>query len=295
MVELLALLKQYRNGMTAIFMLIVALVLMLSVRSHEPGQKDLVSDFMLDIVGPIQKVALSPVVAYDQLQSRITELKQLDLENRRMKAELNHLRPLGSRLEELSQENRRLHKMLNIPIDPAFSRITTRVVGDSSSAFARSLIIHAGRAHGVVVNSIVVVPEGLLGRVVRVGSQTSLVLTLLDLNSRIPVLVQRSRERGIAAGINGKKLHLEFVSKVADIQEEDLIVTSGVGGGFPKGLVVGRVEGLASGESDLFRQVTVGPVVDFDRTEEVTLLLLPPKPTEEEDEALVSDGLLLEP
>jgi rod shape-determining protein MreC len=288
MVELFALLKQYRNGMVAVLMLVVALVLMLSLRSHEPGQKDLINDLMLDAVGPIQRVVLSPLVAYRQTQARISELKQLDNENREMKAELRRLRPLGSRLKELLLENRRLHRLLNIPVDPAYLRIATRVVGDSSSAFARSLLINAGRVDGVVVNSIVVVPEGLVGRVVRVGSHTSLVLTLLDLNSRIPVLVQRTRERGIAAGFNGHRLQLEFVSKLADIQVGDMIVTSGTGEGFPKGLVVGRVAALTSGGSGLFRQVTVMPVVDFNRAEEVMLLLLPPKPAE--DAELVSDA-----
>jgi rod shape-determining protein MreC len=292
MVELLAILKQFRNRMVAVLMLIVALILMLVIRSHEPGQKNLISDGMLDLVGPVQRVVLSPVVAYRQARTRISELKQLDLDNRNLKAELRRLRPLGSRLEELIQENQRLHRLLQIPLDPEYQRIVARVIGDSSSAFASSIIINAGRDDGVLVNAIVVVSEGLLGRVVRVGSNTSLVLTLLDLNSRIPVVVQRTRVRGIAAGFNGRKLHLDFISKVDDIRIDDLVVTSGTGGGFPKGLVVGRVRELAAGGSGLFRKVTVVPVVDFDRTEEVTLLLTAPK--KGEDDALALDTKLIE-
>ncbi|MBF0447388.1 MAG: rod shape-determining protein MreC [Magnetococcales bacterium] len=275
MVELLALLKQYRNGLVAIFVLIVALVLMLSVRLHEPGQKDLINDSILDVVGPVQRVVLSPLNLFYQAKTRIADLKQLDLQNRLMKAELQKLRLLGSRMEELAQENQRLHRLLNIPAKPEVKRISARVVGDSSSAFARSLLIDVGRSEGVELNAAVVVPEGLLGRVVRVGNHSSLVLTLLDLNSRVPVLVQRTRTRGIAAGFNSRKLQLEFVSKVDDIQVNDLIVTSGTGGGLPKGLVVGRVQQLVSGGSGLFRRVMVMPVVDFDRTEEVTLLISP--------------------
>ncbi|MBF0455231.1 MAG: rod shape-determining protein MreC [Magnetococcales bacterium] len=290
MVELFALLKQYRNGLVAILVLVVALVLMLSVRSHDPGRRDLISDTVLDAVGPIQRVLLSPVVVYRQTQARITELRQLDQENTRMKAELKRLRPLGTLLEELAQENRRLHQLLNIPVDSSYYRIAARVVGDSSSAFARSLLINAGREEGVVVNATVVVPEGLLGRVVRVGAHTSLVLTLLDLNSRIPVVVQRSRERAIAAGFNGRKLQLEFVSKVADIEMDDRIITSGTGEGFPKGLVVGRVQQLISGGSGLFRQVTVVPAVDFDRAEEVVLLI--PLQTKEAEALPLPDDAL---
>ncbi|MBF0381649.1 MAG: rod shape-determining protein MreC [Magnetococcales bacterium] len=275
MVELLAFLKQYKNSMVAVLMLAVALVLLLSLRFYEPGQHKLVSDRMLDLVGPIQKVVLSPLVAYNQVQTRITELKQLDYDNQLMKAELRRLRPLGSQLEELKLENERLMELLNIPYRPDYNRISARVIGDSSSVFARSLLINVGRAEGVFPNAIVIVPEGLLGRVVRVGAHTSLVLTLLDLNSRVPVLVQRTRDRGLASGFNGRKLHLEFVSKEAEIQVGDLIVTSGTGEGFPKGLVVGRVEKLSNGGSGLFSKLTVVPAVDFDHVEDVAILMIP--------------------
>lgn len=290
MTELFALIKHYRNGLSATLALIVALVLMLSsVRSHEQGQQDFLSEVVLDVVGPVQQMLLSPLVAYRRVQTRIAELKQLDLDNRRMAVELERLRPLGSRLEELRQENLRLQKLLAMPVQPVARRIAARVVGDTSSAFARSLIIQAGRLEGVDLNAIVVVPEGLLGRVVRVGSHTSLVLTLLDLNSRVPVVVQRSRSRGIAAGFNGRALNLEYVDKEGDVQVGDRILTSGTGGGYPKGLVVGVVETLAAKGSGLFRQVTVAPMVDFDRVEEVTLLI---PSLREEDPAWDADSVL---
>ncbi len=286
MVELFAILKQYRNGMVAVLMLVVALVLMLAIRSHEPGRDNFVSDAMLDIIGPVQRVFLSPVVAYRRLENRFIELKQLDLDNKKLRAQLQYLMPLGTRMEELEQENQRLRRLLNIPVNTDYQRMAARVVGEGSSAFASSIIINAGLNDGVSVNAIVVVPEGLLGRVVRVGSHTSLVLTLLDLNSRIPVLVQQSRTRGIAAGVNGRKLFMDFVSKTDKIEVGDMIVTSGTGEGFPKGLAVGRVEKIVSG-SGLFRQVIIAPVVDFHRVEEVTLLL----PTKREgDEALELDA-----
>ncbi|MBF0194841.1 MAG: rod shape-determining protein MreC [Magnetococcales bacterium] len=275
MVELLALLKQFRNSMVAALMLAVALVLLLSLRFYEPGQHKLISDRVLDVVGPIQKVILSPIAGYRHIQTRISELKQLDLDNQLMKAELRKLRPLGSRLKELKLENARLMKLLNIPYRPDYQSMSARVIGDSSSVFARSLLINVGRAEGVFPNAIVIVPEGLLGRVVRVGTHTSLVLTLLDLNSRVPVLVQRTRDRGLATGFNGRKLHLEFVAKEAEIKLDDLIVTSGTGDGFPKGLVVGRVENLSNGGNGLFRKLTVMPVVDFDHVEDVAILMVP--------------------
>ncbi|MBF0357900.1 MAG: rod shape-determining protein MreC [Magnetococcales bacterium] len=275
MVELFALFKHYRNGIVAFLVLTVAIVLMLSLHSSEFDRNDVVSGRILDVVGPVQRLVLAPLVTYRQIQTRISELKQLDLDNRKMQAELQKLRPLGSRLEELKQENERLHKLLKIPFDPDYHRMSARVVGDSSSAFARSLIINAGKAEGVFVNAIVVVPEGVLGRVVMVGPHTSLVITLLDLNSRVPVLVQRSRVRGIAAGFNSRKLHMEFVSHEADVKVDDLIVTSGTGEGFPKGLVVGRVEKVGSGSSGLFKKLVVKPAVDFDHIENVAIFMVP--------------------
>ncbi len=263
------LLKQYRNGLTAFVAALVALFLIVSVR---PGSGALLREPILAMTAPIQRLFSAPISVFVNIRKRMKELNQLERDNRRLRGELALLRPLGVRLEELELENQRLRKLLGMRPDPSYQEVAARVIGDSASAFARSFTINAGRKEGVQLDATVLAEGGLLGRVVERSDHSALILTLLDINSRVPILVQRTRTRAIAAGMNSRLLSLEFASKDAEVQTGDVIITSGTGGYFPKGLVVGRVRSITGG-SGLFRKFNVEPVVDFDRTEEVRILL----------------------
>ena len=280
MASLIELIKYHRHRLTALTALLAALFLLVAVRPGPydgggggGGDRSLLRESLLNAVGPVQRMLQAPVVTWRNVNSRVGELTRLDRENRLFRAELVRLRPVGARLEELQQENRRLRALLAMPDDPAYREVTARVVGESSSAFARSLIVNAGRDNGVSISTTVVIPNGLLGRVVHVAEHSALVLTLADINSRVPVRVQRSRAQAIATGLNNRYLSLEFLPKEADIRVGDLVVTSGTGDFFPKGLLVGRVDAVSHDNNDLFQKVMLLPAVDFDRTEEVQLLV----------------------
>ncbi len=273
MTPFLVLLREYRNAISVILTLIVAFFLLLMARGTVSPERNATQEVILQITAPVQSLILRPVTTIHRLHDRFSELMHLDRENRMYKAELKRLRAVGTRLEELEQENHRLKTFLKMRPDPAFHALVVQVVGDSSSAFARSFILNAGRQDGVLVNAPVTVPEGLVGRVVRASASASLVLSLLDLNSRVPVLIQRSRVRAVATGQNTTVLNLEYLPKDADIKIGDQVITSGTGGIFPKGQLVGRVVSLAEGDEGLFKQAQVQTLADFDRIEEAHLLL----------------------
>ncbi|MBF0272386.1 MAG: rod shape-determining protein MreC [Magnetococcales bacterium] len=269
----LVLLREYRNAISVFITLMVAFFLLLMAGGTVSGDRHGIREAILQITGSVQSLLSRPVSTIERFQDRMSELSRLDRENRQYKAEVERLRPLGIRLEELEQENHRLKSLLQMRPDPAFRALAVRVVGDSSSAFARSYILNAGRQDGVIVNAPVTVPEGLVGRVVRASDTASLVISLLDLNSRVPVLIQRSRVKAVSAGQNNTRLNLEYLPKDADVVIGDLVVTSGTGGIFPKGLAVGKVVSLEPGREGLFREAKVQPMVDFDRIEEAHLML----------------------
>ncbi|MBF0191396.1 MAG: rod shape-determining protein MreC [Magnetococcales bacterium] len=273
MTAFLVLLREYRNAISVFITLMVAFFLLLMAGGTVSGDRHGIREAILQITGSAQSLLSRPVSTIERFQDRMSELSRLDRENRQYKAELERLRPLGIRLEELEQENHRLKSLLQMRPDSAFRALAVRVVGDSSSAFARSYILDAGRRDGVIVNAPVTVPEGLVGRVVRASDTASLVISLLDLNSRVPVLIQRSRVKAVSAGQNTTRLNLEYLPKDADVVIGDLVVTSGTGGIFPKGLVVGKVVTLEPGREGLFREAKVQPMVDFDRIEEAYLML----------------------
>ncbi|MEO5345371.1 MAG: rod shape-determining protein MreC [Magnetococcus sp. YQC-9] len=272
MTALLAVFREYRQALSVFFTLVVAFFLLL-MAGGTVGDRHGIREALLQVAGTAQALITRPVSTIEGFQARLSELSRLDRENRQYKAELERLRPLGVRLEELEKENHRLKSLLQMRPDPDFQALAVRVVGDSSSAFARSFIVNAGRQDGVIVNAPVTVPAGLVGRVVRASANASLVLSLLDLNSRVPVLIQRSRVKAVCAGQNDNQMTLEYLPKDADVVVGDVVVTSGTGGIFPKGLVVGKVVSLEPGEEGLFREAMVHPTVDFDRIEETHLLL----------------------
>ncbi|MBF0179376.1 MAG: rod shape-determining protein MreC [Magnetococcales bacterium] len=273
MTAILVLWREYRNAISVFLTLMAALFLLVTAGGHFNQDRNLVQEGLLQVTAEAQSLILRPVAVVDRLQLRFQELMRLDRENRMYKAELDQLRPLGTRMEELDRENQRLKSLLKMQPEPGYRALAVRVVGDSSSAFARSFIVNAGRQDGVIVNAPVTVPSGLVGRVVRASGSAALVLSMLDLNSRIPVLVQRSRVRAISAGQNSPLLNLEYLPKDADIELGDAVITSGTGGIFPKGLLVGRVVSLEAGEDGLFKRAVAQPMVDFDRIEEAHLLL----------------------
>ncbi|GAB0057543.1 Cell shape-determining protein MreC [Candidatus Magnetaquicoccaceae bacterium FCR-1] len=272
MTALLGIFREFRHAISVFLTLVVALFLLLMARGTV-GDRHGMHESVLQLAGTAQSFLTRPVSTIEGFQARLSELARLDRENRQYKAELERLRPLGVRLDELEKENHRLKSLLQMRPDPDFQPLAVRVVGDSSSAFARSFIVNAGRQDGVIVNAPVTVPSGLVGRVVRASANASLVLSMLDLNSRVPILIQRSRVKAVCAGQNDTQMTLEYLPKDADVVVGDVVVTSGTGGIFPKGLVVGKVVSLEPGDEGLFREAMVQPTVDFGRIEEAHLLL----------------------
>ena len=137
----------------------------------------------------------------------------------------------------------------------------------------KSIIIDKGAHRGVVINMAVVNSEGVVGRVVSVSPHYSQVLLVTDQNCAIDGLVQGSRGRGMLKGNGSSECYFDYVIKTCEIKEGDAIVTSGLGGVFPKGLHLGRVKAVDDSPYKLFKDVRVIPAVDFNTLEEVLIIL----------------------
>ncbi len=268
------LLLQYRQQLTAFVLLVAALTLMLAVRTAPPNLAS-VRELTLDLFVPIQRVVSSPLAFYQHMRRRFEEMQHLDQENQELKQALQNQRPDRLRMMELQKENQRLRILLRMRPDPTYHTVSARVVGDASSAFSHAFTLHAGTDDGVALNAAVVAARGLIGRVAQVGRHSALALSIHDLNSRVPVLDQRSRVRGIASGTNTHLLKMNFVPKEADVQQGDLVITSGVGGIFPKGVVVGHI--VLVEPHVLFQQVMIAPAADVTLAEEARMLVRQPE------------------
>lgn len=190
---------------------------------------------------------------------------QLTAENRQLKSEL-------MQVQEIRLANERLRKLLDFKAEIDLSTLPAQVISEDASSWFRTVVIDKGSDDGVREGMPVVVAEGVVGRTISVAAQQSRVLLITDASSAVASLVQKNRTRGICRG-QGDSLTLDFALRLEDIAEGDLIVTSGTGGIFPKGLTVGYVEDVSPVEYGLFQPVSVTPTVDFSRLEEVLVLL----------------------
>lgn len=247
------------------FLVLAALGLMLLGRS-EKGLVERVRGSVIDVVSPIMDALSRPAATVADVIDSGREMLDLRGENAQLRDQNERLLEWQSIARQLAVENRELRKTLNYVPDPQARYVTARVIGDSGGVFVRSKLVNAGSRQGVTKNSAVMTGVGLAGRIASVGEGSSRILLITDLNSRIPVVIESSRERAVLAGDNESQPHLAFLRPTARVEPGERIVTSGHGGLFPPGLPVGVVSSVEK------REIRVAPFVDLDRLEYVRVV-----------------------
>ncbi|NVJ98635.1 MAG: rod shape-determining protein MreC [Alphaproteobacteria bacterium] len=226
-----------------------------------------------DIVSPVLRVLEQPIRAVQAGLERIAGVSDIYLENTTLKDENDRLRQWREAAMQLSRENERLRQMLKVPVREVPPAATTRVIGVGGGAFERSVLIGAGSADGLMRGSPVIDETGVVGRVIQVGRWTSRVLLVTDINSRVPVRLERTGDLAIAEGQNEQLLRLRFLPQGAQVRVGDRLLTSGHGGAFPPDVPVARVTEVVDdfilmepigllGKLDYVRVMAYNPVPD---------------------------------
>jgi rod shape-determining protein MreC len=224
--------------------LIVISAIMIVVGKADQVLFEPARDLVADTVAPVLDLLARPVAALDNVVGRAHNILAVYQENARLAEENERLLGWQQAALRLSSENAELRELLKLAPEPPISYVTARVIADSGSAYARSVIVDAGRENGVGRGEAAVSGEGLVGRVSEVGDRTARVLLITDLNSRVPVVIEGSRQRAILVGDNSERPCLRYLDSGDATRVGDRIVTSGQGGVFPPGLPVGVVAAL---------------------------------------------------
>ncbi|MBT3627417.1 MAG: rod shape-determining protein MreC [Rhodospirillaceae bacterium] len=232
----------------------------------EPRLVDNLRGTVSDAATPILEFFSHPAASFASLVEEVDAALDVHKENARLEEQNAQLRKWQSIAAQISRENEELRRMLHVVPDPESSFITARVISDSGGPFVRTVLINAGAQDNVRKGQAVITSEGLTGRVVSTGRHSARILLLTDLNSRIPVVVESSRERAVLAGNNTPNPRLEFLAVDARVVVGSRIVTSGQGGIFPPGLPVGIVSSVGE------ERALVQPYVNWDRLEYITVL-----------------------
>ncbi|PKQ15957.1 MAG: rod shape-determining protein MreC [Actinobacteria bacterium HGW-Actinobacteria-7] len=194
-----------------------------------------------------------------------SQLEQLRAQNQRLRSRV-------SELEEARIENIRLRKLVKITQAGNREAVAASVIGRPSNQWENAITIDRGTADGIKVGMPVVGPRGLLGQTVSVSARSSRVRLLTDQRSGVAALVQRTRAAGIVKGSIDGHLSLEFVSTETTVRAGDVVITSGIGGVYPKGLIVGEAIDVKREPNALFQTITLEPAGGLAGLEEVLVL-----------------------
>jgi rod shape-determining protein MreC len=263
--------SQTRKFIIPILIFLLALSL-ISANLHSRENMSFFEAVVVGIASPVQKVLRGIIGGVGDVWRGYFYLVGLRQENETLKKELQQLKLQLNRYREADLANQRLRSLLNFKKSIATPLMPAQLVAFDPSGWFQTILIDKGREDGVVQDMAVVSAEGLVGRVIGVSGHHAKVLLILDANSAVDAFIQRSRARGVLVGLGRERCLLKYVQRNEDVQVGDQVISSGMGGVFPKGLPVGTVEEVVRGDSGLFQRVEVEPAVDFSRLEVVMVV-----------------------
>lgn len=257
--------RQWMARLSLLVLMIASLSLMAMNQANNQTVARLRTGFM-DTLAPIAAVVAKPFDAVASIGSWFTEMAQLRSENIALKNVNAQLLQWQSIAKGMEAENRSLRSLTHAVSIPKSNYVTARIVTDMGGPYVRSALIGGGLEQGIKKDRAVINENGLVGRVVETGNTSSRVLLLSDINSRIPVMGESSREKTILVGNNNELPSLSYLSTDSLIKVGERIITSGDGGVFPRGIAVGVVTKI---EKNVVR---VQPFVDAASIEYVSVV-----------------------
>jgi len=200
-----------------------------------------------DRVIPNFSAVTAPVTSAANILRSARSYTRIYQQNQELRRELQQMKAWKEAALQREQENARLLDLNNVRLDPKFTKITGVVLADSGSPFRQTVLLNVGRRDGIVDGWAAIDGIGLVGRIAGVGERTSRVILLTDTSSRIAVSIESNGQRAMIVGDNTSRPPLEFLEAPETVRPGDRVVTSGDGGVFPSGLLVGQVTQTQSG------------------------------------------------
>lgn len=263
---------KYHSLIVAAVLLIISLAV-ISYSASRLSETGFLRKMVLETAASVEDAVNVSLKGLHNFWKRYLFLVGMEEENRRLRhgnavlsEQLNHYR-------EGYIEGMRLQKLLNLKDSLANRVVAARVVDRSRASLFKTILINKGTADGMRVGFPVLSEQGVVGRIVETAWHASQVLLLVDGNSNIDGLIQRSRAQGILQGAGSTGCNLKYISRVEEVLPGDVVLTSGLAGVFPKGLLLGVVIKVSRKEEGLFQKIDVAPAVDFGKLEEVLALI----------------------
>jgi len=264
--------KKHRQIIIACLLVIVSLVI-LSYSITHPTSVGFFRKLVLETAAPLANMISAPFRGLNEAWKRYIFLVGMEDENRRLKKENASLTQETVYYREGYLEGIRLQKLLTLKEKVNYPTIAARVIGRDQTSIIKTILIDKGTSHGLKVDLPVIADQGVVGKIVESSPHVSKILLLIDENSNIDALVQETRIQGILHGAASMGCSLKYVPKPETVTVGNTVVSSGLSGIFPKGLLLGTVTNIDKTDSGLFQKIDVTPFVDFARLEEVMVIM----------------------
>jgi rod shape-determining protein MreC len=255
-----------------VIVLIAVNIIVLSVNSRRYTTFGL-ERFAISFISPFQELVTRTMRFTRDIWHQYFYLVSVTRQNQLLGTQLNQAFEVNNQWRETELANTRLRSLLGFEQTIAEMAVAAEVIGKDPSAWFKTVIIDKGRADGLTTSLPVVMPQGIAGQVIEVSNHYSKVMLVIDRNSAVDALVQRTRARGVIKGDSTDRCRLEFVLRKSDVRVGDTVVSSGLDGVYPKGLRIGFVSEVIEHDADIFHEVIVTPFVDFEKLEEVLVAL----------------------
>ena len=264
-----AFLRKNQVPLSACFCLLLSIYILMAAARGQLKNEPL-GALLMWIMRPLQiasQGAVNWVIDFRENYDTLAGFK-----NERLRKRIQNLEVERQKYLEADATNRQLKQLLDFRSHLPAGAITASIIANSATSWFKSCQIDKGSVDGVRKGMAVVTPLGVVGQVVAVTPRTAKVILLTDQNSGIDVLVQRTRSRGIVSGSLESGTVLKYVKRSEDIQQGDRLITSGMDGVFPKGMMVGTVIKVLKQHIGLFQFIEVLPAVQTPLTENVLVV-----------------------
>jgi rod shape-determining protein MreC len=280
--------RRYSLLIFIVLLLLFALVLM-SLRAKQREGVEFFDALLMEICSPFQKAATLVIKTVQGTFTQYVYMVNLGKENRMLKQKIAELQEENHRMKEMKLANERLSQLLQFREKNSPSMIGAEVIGQDPSSWFKSVTINKGERDGVKKGMAVISPAGVIGQILKTAPHYATVLLLTDYNSAVDSIVQRTRAKTIVEGKGENRCQLKYLRRAEEVAVGDVVVTSGLGGNFPKGLMVGEIKKVDKKGHGVFQYAELVPSVDLTQLEEV-FVIIEPLPSSQPQEEKVKKG-----
>lgn len=261
-------LKLINNAIVLVFALIGA-----AQHRYDVNEVSTFEGVMLEAFAPIQRGTLSLKERVSYFFDHYVMIVNTSKNNAKLVKQVQSLENTIFELKEVQKENERLKQLLQFGKDIDRQKVLAQVVGWDSSNEFKVLRINKGSNDGLKLLSPVITLNGLVGYVYRLSNNYSDILTILDQNNRVDSIIESTRSHGIVEGVSQFKCRLKYVIRTEEVKVGDDVLTAGLGNIYPKGIKIGTISDIDKEKFGITQSIEVTPAVDFNRLEEVVVLI----------------------